>query len=139
VILKINKSHLELVFDSDTTIKFGKYGWVGEPVEKIWYLAWKADKNPYSNDENSQSRFIGYISFTDNTSYISYSYLKTQYRGQGIGHKMYRDIAKKEGFLSTNLNCTSADATRLWEKLSKQFTTRKLYLEDKAQGYRIYP
>ena len=136
--MKINKNHLEFVYDSDTTIKFGKYGWKGEEIDKIWYLAWKPEHNPYSNDENSQSRLIGYVSFYNDNSFIAYSYLKNQYRGKGLGFYMYTGVAKREGFLSTNLNSASLLASTLWEKLKDKYASRKLYLEDQAQGYRIY-
>lgn len=135
--IPINKNHLEFIHDSDTFIKFGKDVWIGEPVENIWYLAWKPNKNPYSNDEYSNTRLMGYICFTDSSSFISYSYLKYQYRGKGLGEFLYNGVTEKEGFLSTNLSYASHYATKLWEKLEKNNTSKKLYVDD-SYGIRIY-
>lgn len=137
----MNKNDFVLEYyesDEPFALKFGFNHWVdGEKnITRIYVLRWKPEKNPYSNDENSSTRDIGYISFSDDSTSIAYSYMKRKYRGTGLGNLLYKKVAKEEGYLTTNFNYASDMAQHLWKKLFTKFPTRRFY--DDGPNYRIY-
>jgi len=116
-------------------LSFGTFKHFG--VNRLYMLRWKPECNPYSNDDESPSRNIGYIAFTDTTTLIGFVFMKREYRGMGLGEFMYSEVVKKEGFLTTNFSYDTEDAKRVWEKLLRHFPHRKFY--DDGLNYRIYP
>lgn len=138
--MKINKKHLILEYhesENSFPVPFGHIHWTGPDgvyVNRIYVLRWKSEYNPHSNDENSPTRDIAYISFHEDTPNISHVYMKPKYRGSGLGKLLYSWVTKEEGYLTTDFNYASDMAQRVWRSLFKVFPTRKL-----GNTYRIYP
>jgi|SaaInlStandDraft_1057018.scaffolds.fasta_scaffold42996_1 hypothetical protein len=146
--MKINPKNLVLDYDEDENalpLPFGHDSWTGKDgndatyVTRIYTLRWKPEQNPHSNDENSPTRDIGYISFHEDGTQISHVYMKAKYRGTGLGKLMYGWVAREEGYLSSDPDFTSPDAQRVWSKLMKVFPSRKVYVEAGTKLNRIYP
>ena len=65
---------------------------------------------------------IGNISvFKNNVKvYVNTVFVKTNYRGQGFGYKLYEFVLKEHNCLSTLYFDASDDAKRVWKKLIKK-------------------
>lgn len=53
--------------------------------------------------------------------YVNTVFIKTNYRGNGFGYKLYEFALKEHGCLSTFYYSASDDAKRVWKKLIKKY------------------
>jgi GNAT superfamily N-acetyltransferase len=137
---RFDKRYLSFEVIEDAPLPFGRWR---SSVDYLFIMRW-GPKNPWGYESSNPKSWIGFIGIDlvgpNRVPTVSYTYMKQDYRGRGIGLYMYEKCIEKFGKLSTEydgVNCNvSPDAIKVWEKLISRHYTRK---PTRKYGYIVYP
>jgi hypothetical protein len=135
---KFDKRYLSFTTIEGGRLPFGR--WRGD-VDYLFVMRWGNKNNPMGLDNSDKRTWMGFIGIDsiNDIPTVSYTYMKQQYRGRGIGMYMYERCINTFGKLSTSYNgrngCISEDAVKIWDKLIDTHYTKK----PKKMGYIVYP